>query len=218
MIKIFFALLTIFITACSFKTVPNQWQIKSTTAFNSYSQNFLKANDILANNDLKRAIRHAKQSADLTQLGKIYLGKCALNISAGIKDECSEFNNISSLIHDKTLDAYLSFITLTIKQEQIEQLPKRYKVFANLLIEKNFQKANKELFKIKEVSSSLLCASLIKENLESTSRKKILKLSSFYGYKKIVLFWLHESKKYAKDKKEREKIEAKISVLTVPIL
>ena len=215
MIKILFALLTIFfIDACSFKTAPNEWQIKSTNAFNSYSQNFLKANNLLAKNDLKRAIEHAKQSADLTQLGKIYLGKCALNISAGIKDECSEFKNISSLLHDKMLEAYYSFITLSIKPEQIEQLPKRYRTFANFLIEKKFIEANKELFEIEEISSSLLCASLIKEHLEPTSRKKILKLSSFYGYKKVVLFWLNESKKYEKDKREKQKIETKISILS----
>ena len=215
MIKIFFALLSIlYINACSFKAVPNEWQIKSTTAFNSYSQNFLKANDVLANNDLTRAIKHAKQSANLSQLGKIYLGECALNISAGAKNECNEFKKLSTLLNDKTLNAYYSFITLTIKPEQIDQLPKRYRTFASFLIQKNFQKANQELFEIEEISSSLLCASLIKEHLESTSRKKILKLSSFYGYKKIVLFWLNESKKYEKDKSERQKIEAKISILS----
>ena len=215
MIKIFFALLIIFyLNACSFKTAPNEWQIKSTTAFNSYSQNYLKANDVLAKNDLKRAIKHAKQSADLSQLGKIYLGECAFKISAGAKNECTKFKKISALIHDKTLNAYYSFITLTIKPEQIDELPQRYRTFASFLIQKNFQKANSELFEIEGVTSSLLCAALMKEHLKATSRKKILKLSSFYGYKRVVLFWLHESKKYVKDKHELEKIEAKISILS----
>jgi len=216
MMKIVFSLLTLlFINACSFKTAPNEWQIKSTKAFNTYSQNFLKANNLLAKNDLKRAIKHAKQSADLTQLAKIYLGECALNISAGAKTECHTFQEISSLLHDKTLDAYYSLITLTIQAEQIEQLPKRYRKFANFLIQKNFQKANKEIFKIEEVSSSLLCAALIKEHLDTTSREKLLNLSSFYGYKKIVLFWLNESKKQEKESSERQKIEKKISILTI---
>lgn len=214
MIKIFTALLSmLYISACSFKTPADEWQIKSTTAFNSYSQNFLTANDILANHDLKRAIKHAKQSANLSQLGKIYLGECALNISTGAQHKCKAFKKISSLINDKKLDAYYNFITLSIKPAQVAQLPKRYKTFANFLIQKNFKKANKELFEIKKASSSLLCASLIKEHLESATRKKILKLSSFYGYKKIVLFWLNESKKYEKDKIEIQKIEAKISIL-----
>ena len=215
MIKIFLALLSIlYISACSFKTPPDEWQRKSTTAFNSYSQNFLKANNILADNDLKKAIKHAKQSANLLQLGKIYLGECALNISAGASHECNSFREISSLTNDKTLDAYYSFITLTIKEKQINQLPKRYREFATFLIQKNFKKANREIFEIKEVSSSLLCASLIKEHLTSDSRKKILKLSSFYGYKKIVLFWLNELKKHEKDKSELQKIETKISILS----
>ena len=82
-------------SACSFKSPPNQWQFKSTAAFDSYTKNFLSSNDALAKNDLSRAIKHAKQSADLKMLARVYLGECALNISVGIDDNCKDYLNIS---------------------------------------------------------------------------------------------------------------------------
>jgi hypothetical protein len=73
---------------CSFKTPQNKWQFKSVNAFSAYTKNFLSAKDTLAKDDLKRAVNHAKQSANLSQLARIYLGECALNISVGLKDNC----------------------------------------------------------------------------------------------------------------------------------
>ncbi|MFT7005397.1 MAG: hypothetical protein ACJAWW_002772, partial [Sulfurimonas sp.] len=102
----------VFFSACSFKSPANQWQYQSSSAFDSYTKNFLSCNNSLAKNDLSRAIKHSKQSADLTMLCKIYLGKCALNISVGLNDSCKEYKNISELVNNKSLDAYYDFITL----------------------------------------------------------------------------------------------------------
>jgi len=213
MIKISLLLFSLLLTGCSFKTPANEWQYKSSNAFNTYTKDFLKNNQTLANNDLTRAVKHAKTSADLTQLAKIYVGECALNISVGIEDNCEKYTNISDLVDDQSVEAYYNLLRLSIQKEQIQYLPKNYHSFAYHLLKKDFKAANQEIFKIPKATSSLLCASLIKENLNATSRAKIINSASYHGYKKVVLFWLNESLKYTENQEEIQKIEKKISIL-----
>lgn len=214
MIKI--AILTISLilfSACSFKTPPNQWQYKSTSAFDSYTKNFLSANDALARNDLNRAKKHAKSSADLTMLSRIYLGKCALNISVGIEDECIEYKKIADVVNNKALDAYYNFITLNLDASKIEHLDASYKDFALYLAKKDFKNADAQISKISKPTSKLLSASLMKEQLSSKTIQEMIKISSFHGYKKSVLFWLNEAKVKTTDENERANLSKKISIL-----
>ncbi|MEA3228375.1 MAG: hypothetical protein U9P38_04800 [Campylobacterota bacterium] len=200
-------------SACSFKSPPNQWQYKSSAAFGSYTKNFLGANDALASNDLRRAIKHAKQSADLTMLSRIYLGECALNISVGLEDKCEDYKNIKDIVNDKTLDAYYNFITLKLDESQLMHLDILYKDFALHLYKKEFDKANAEVLKISKPTSKLLAASLMRKNLSSYTREEIIKVASFHGYKKSVLFWLNEAKKNTTDENKRKNLSKKISIL-----
>ncbi len=213
MIKLSFIFIILIFTSCSFKAPQNEWQHKSSNAFSSYTKNFLSNNDALAKNDLNRAIKHAKQSADLTQLARVYLGKCALNISVGIEDSCQNYLDISELIDDKKLQAYYSFITHSIENKQIRFLPKNYQEYALNINKLNFKEANKNILEMQRVTSTLLCGVLIKDNLAIKSRDKITKLASFYGYKKAVLFWLNEQKKFTDDEEEIKYIDRKIFVL-----
>jgi len=213
MIKIAFLSLSLLLfSACSFKSPPNQWQYKSTTAFDSYTKNFLSANDSLARNDLSRAIKHAKQSADLKMLARIYLGECALNISVGIDDSCQNYLNITDVVNDNSLKAYYSFITLK-PESSVENLNSQYKDFALLIKKNDFSKANSEILKIQKHTSKLLAAALVKDKLTQSSRYEMIKTASFYGYKKSVLFWLNEAKINSTDKNERKKLSKKIYIL-----
>lgn len=213
MIKI--ALLTLLLLhGCSLKSPQNDWQRKSSNAFSSYTNNFLNGDDALASNDLSRAMKHAKQSADLTQLAKIYLGECALNISAGIKDTCNKYENISDLVTDKELDAYYSLLTHSLQKEHIKLLPTHYQNFASAYTKQDFQALNKEILNMKKLSSSFLCASLSKEKLDAKTREHIIKSASFNGHKKIVLFWLKQVKKTTNNLKKQKDIDRKISILT----
>lgn len=209
---IILSLSLLFLSACSFKSPPNQWQYKSTTAFDSYTKNFLSSNDSLAKNDLSRAIEHAKQSADLTMLARVYLGKCALNISVGIIDSCKEYENIFTLVDDKSLYAYYNFITLK-PNASLADLDVKYKDFALHLSNKDFTNANDELMKISKQTSKLLCASLMKEKLSNTTRNEMIKTASFYGYKRSVLFWLNELKANTTDEERVKNISKKIFIL-----
>jgi hypothetical protein len=199
---------------CSFQPDPNLWQKRSTTAFNNYQKDFLENNMLLAKSDLNRAVDNAKMSANLTQLAKIYLGECALNISVGESNECKKYQNVESLVNRKELNAYYHLLRGSLGVDDIENLPKSYQRFATALLEKNYVKANREVFVFKRATSSLLSAQLLGDKLESKSRVKVLELASYYGYKKSVLFWLKESKKYVKSENELENICKKISILT----
>ena len=214
--KIVLILFSIIITGCSLKTPANEWQYKSSNAFSSYTKNFLMANDVLARNDLSRAIKHAKKSADLTQLAKIYLGECALNISVGIEDDCKKYINISSLVNNDSLNTYYNFINLSIKKEQVKDLPKNYQSYTYNLLKRDYKSANQDIMSISKTTSSFLCASLIKEDIELTTREKIISLASYNGYKRVILFWLNESLKNNQNQKNIKNIRKKISILTKP--
>ena len=206
--------LLVLLSACSFKSAPNIWQKKSTTAFNSYQKDFLSQRELLAKSDIRRAVEHAKMSANLTQLAKVYLGECALNISVGLNAGCKEYKEVESFVDSRELNAYYHFITASYTQEHIEFLPKRYRAFATYLLEGRIIEANREVFMFERAISSLLSAKLLDNKLTTKSRKKVLDLVSLHGYKKAAIFWLKELKKYTKDEVELENISKRISILT----
>jgi hypothetical protein len=165
---LFITLFIILSTGCSLKTPKNEWQYKSANAFSSYTKNFLSDNDVLANNDLKRAMKHAKQSANLTQLAKVYLGECALHISVGEDTSCQKYKNISEFLDNKELDAYYEFITLIFQRNTIDNLAEHYKKFATHLKNTEYSKANKDIFTMSKASSTFLAGALIKNHLDET--------------------------------------------------
>jgi hypothetical protein len=198
---------------CSFKTAANHSQIKTTNAFSSYTNNFLSANNLMAKNDLRRAVKYAKTDANLNSLARIYLGECALNISVGLNNNCNKYKNIKELVDDKSLYAYYNLITLNLKQKQLNSLPEKYKKFATYLLLKKFDKAYNEAININSATSQMLLSSLIKKHLNKTQIKEIIKIASYNGYKKSVLFWLNELRNITKNKKIKKNISKRISIL-----
>jgi len=177
---------------CSFKTEPNLWEYKSAQSFESYKQNFLKGNDLLAKHDLTQAIKHAKSSADLSQLASIYLGKCALNKSAGIQDTCKEFQDIQELVACPKLQNYYRFLKKDFTHLKIKYLPSRYQEFAAALKNNDAKKANAKLQQVEDPVSMMLALALLGENATKESVETTLQKASYYGYKKGVLHLLKE--------------------------
>lgn len=208
MIFIFF-----FFQGCSFKSPANQWEYNSASAFNSYKKNFLTNNEDIAYDDLQRAIKYAKQSANLEQLSRIYLGKCSLNISVGIKDTCEEYNEIKELVASKELESYYMMLQNILEEKQISNLPKQYQEFSTYKNLKKYNKAFEEIKDMKQASSKFVSASLIKEKLNKSQVNYLVDKASFYGFKKNVLFWLEYLYKIETTKKEKEKIEKKLKIL-----
>ncbi|KIM07091.1 MAG: hypothetical protein KU38_11240 [Sulfurovum sp. FS08-3] len=186
MIRLIFSVATLLLfVSCGAKNPPYEWRMDSASAFASYTQSFLK-DEIIAQEELERAIQSAKSSADLESLGSIYLGKCALNKAVGINDGCYEYQKIAHLINTPSLDAY--YRLLTHQPTPIEALPPHYQAFAKA---KTFE----NLKAISKPTSQLIAASLIKERLTFAQKEEMVQLASQYGYKKAVIFWLQESLK-----------------------
>jgi hypothetical protein len=210
---VFLTSLFLFISGCSFQTPPNNWQYKSSNAFESYTKNFLQDHTIMAKNDLSRAQEHARMSADLTMLARIYLGKCALNIAVGVEDHCQEYLELQALVQDNSLQAYYALLQKNTNAEHITQLPKQYQDFANALYAQKYTKAFDAIVSLEPISSQLIAASLIKSQLTDLQREKMIDIASFYGYKKAVLFWLQEAKNSATNLQKVQEIETKITIL-----
>lgn len=209
-LSLFFILL---FQGCSFKTPKNQWEYNSTSAFNSYTKNFFIDNEEIANDDLQRAIKYAKQSADLEQLSKIYLGSCALNIAVGENDECIEYKQIEELVPLLELKSYYLMLQNKLEDEQLKNLPKQYQAFSKHKSLGNYDSSFKTIENMEQVSSQFIAASLIKEKLDKSQIKFLVDKASFYGYKKIVLFWLNKLYEVEENLEEKEKILKKIEVL-----
>jgi hypothetical protein len=210
-ILLFVAILLL--TSCSFSKPKNEWRYNSADNFKQYTKYFLSANENLAQNNYARATQNAKKSADLTTLARVYLGKCALNISVGLEDSCQEYKNISEFINSKELDAYYALLTNSLQKEQISSLPSQYQGFARNILDKKYMEASSEVFEMKSTTATLLSASIIRAHLSTLQREEMIKLASFYGYKKAVLFWLRESKKDASEE-DKNRIDKKIKILT----
>ena len=179
------------LSACSYSKPKNAWQHQSANNFSEYTKHFLGDKKALAKSDLSRAVSNAKKSANLNTLARVYLGECALNISIGIEDKCSKYENIEGLVQDKELQEYYFYITGSLKKDECSL---------------------EDLFELENVKSQLLCASLIKNKLSKSDMKMLIETSSFHGYKSAVLFWLEQSKKYASDT-ELKKINKTIKIL-----
>lgn len=210
---VFLTSLVLFFAACSFQSPPNNWQYKSSNAFESYNKNFLQGHTIMAKNDLARAQEHARMSADLSMLARIYLGKCALNKAVGREDSCQEYLELSPLLDSNSLDAYYNFLHNKSNAEDREKLPKQYQEFAKYLALKEYAKAFDAIVSMQSISSQLIAASLVREHLSENQKEKIVQIASFYGYKQGVLFWLEEIKASSDDLEKIKLLEHKISIL-----
>ena len=213
MIRSLFLALFLLFAGCSFKSEPNLWEYKSAQAFESYKQNFLRGNDLLAKHDLAQAIKHAKSSADLSQLASVYLGKCALNKAVGIADACTEFQKVQELVSCPKLQNYYRFLQKDLTRLNTHYLPSRYKNFADALKENDMQKANDTLQKMGHPASMMLALSLLGDNAAKESIEAALKQASFYGYKKGVLHLLQELEKREDDPKKKSVLKKKIEIL-----
>lgn len=205
--------LALLLSACSTKTAPNKWQYESASSFDSYKTNFLSSKDALAKSDLNRALEHAKVSSDVKSLATIYLGECALNISVGQTSKCPKYEAIKDIVDDITLDAYFSLLISKLTSAQIQLLPKIYQNFVWHVESLEFKSANEDILNMEVVTSQLLAGALIKENLNNTTREKLLERASFYGYKKVVLFWLNELLQNTEEEKRKKEIAKKLLLL-----
>ena len=211
---VLFSLGIIFLfSACSFKVAPNKWEYDSAIAYDSYTKNFLRQKDATAKNDLQRAIAHAKSGSDFKMLATIYLGECALMVSVGEETKCEKYLELKDIIKDPTLEAYYNFISNTLPKEQITLLPNIYQNYVWHIRYNEYTKAMNDIATMTKSTSKFLAAALMRDNLDNKTRARMIELASYHGYKKVSIFWLEESKRHTKNKKELELLNKKINIL-----
>lgn len=208
-----FSCVLFILVGCSFKAIPNQWEYDSAKAYNSYMKNFLSNKETLAKSDLEKAINYAKQSANLNQLAKIYLGKCALNISIGINLNCQDYQDIKRLINNKNLDVYFSMLQKKLKKEDLKFLPKQYEKFYQYYFDGKIVKSFDYIFDIENITSLFVVSSLHKDKLSKNQINKIIDKASYYGYKRVVLYWLNNLYEKEENKIKKDLILEKINIL-----
>ncbi|WP_345980157.1 hypothetical protein [Sulfurimonas sp. HSL3-2] len=201
------------LSACSFTTPKNDWQINSINAYESYKKYYLKGEDNLANTDMKRAVKYAKQSADLNTLARIYLSECALHVSVLEDDDCKKYKELDDLVTSDELRSYSLFLQNKITKDDIKNLPSRYQDFSEYVQKKEYINAQKELEKMDDIVSKMVAASLIREYLDPKSIKNIIDEASFYGYKKAVINWMKFYETKVTDSTERDLINKKLKIL-----
>lgn len=191
---LFFILFFAF-TGCSFKTPENQWQYSSTNAYNSYVKNFLSDNILIAKGNMQSAVKYAKQSANLKQLSKIYLGECALNISVGNFIVCEKFDLVKELENSKELDSYNLMLQKKLTKTDLIYLPEIYKNYYKYFYKEEYEKAFNFIYSQDKVTSLFILSSLNKEKLTKKQIKLLIEKASYFGYKKLVLYWLKHLEK-----------------------
>ena len=211
--KTILIILMLLLSACSMKPKPNDWAYKSTNAFDSYKELFLKDETKLAKLELKSSIRYAKQGADFENLLSIYLAKCSLNVAVSIDDRCEDNIKLQDLSDNKKLKNYYFFIRKKTAMLNPAYLDEKYSLFAKALKNNDFLQANKEIKDIKDPVSKLLCISLLKDKADTQNIKQTIKELSFYGYKKGIVYLLELLKSKTKDKKESRILQKKIKYL-----
>lgn len=189
-------LLGVILSGCGSKTPVNGWQIESTSSFESYTQSFLEGDSTMGQNYLQSAIKSAKQSANTTQLSRIYLAACALERSVGSSKYCQNYRRLASMEHNPQHEAYYRLLTGGLHPKDIAHLPPDYRTFANYSLQGDTTKAFEAIMGMKKPTSKLIAASLLKSQLTHPQRAYLLTLSSQHGYKTTVLYWLKEIAKY----------------------
>lgn len=198
---------------CGFKQAQDQWRYDSAGAFKNYVNYFLVDNMVLANSYLNSSIKFAKQSAHLNQLATIYLGVCALNKSVGIDDSCKKYLELSEISSSKSLESYYLMLKKQITKEQLIFLPKHYQGFAKDLIRKDYSLAFENIMTMEQISSQFIAASLIRDKLNKKQIRYLVDKASFYGYKKLVLYWLNYLYLKEDDIKQQQNIKKKLDIL-----
>lgn len=207
-------LVIIFIfTACTHKVVPNQWEYKSSDAFRSYTEHFLEDKNSLAQSDLNRAIKLAKQSAELNHLAKIYLGECGINRSVGLDNGCDKYHNLRDLVDSKELDVYYKMLYNKLEAVDITLLPIKYQEVMTLSYEKNDDILFDAICSMDDIVSEFIIASILKKRWNKEQIKHFIQKASFYGYKKLVIYWLNNLEKIEEENKNKDFIKRKIKIL-----
>lgn len=202
-------------SGCSFKSDQKDlWKKNVSNSFDSYVTYYLQGDFRLASIELNRAVSCAKNSVDLSPLSKIYLGKCALDISVLRDVECQEYDSIKDMLEiDNDCDNYHYMLQKNFNKVNLKKLPLQYNNFVKAMKNKDYNNAFNAIRKMQKTSSKLVAAALMKEFLGKNEINYIINEASISGYKRAVISWLKFLKEKSSDV-EQQKVQKMLDILT----
>ena len=205
--------LLLILSGCSSKTPPNMWQYKTHNSYQSFENYYLEYKLDLAAISLKRAREYASQSADLNTLAQIEISACALKVALLEPYSCQRYDNLENLADSKTLSAYNDFLQNKLSEEEVGNLPKQYRVFAKARLHNDKTQMFQEIPKITPLTSKMIAASLVQDDLPEALRREILDEISFHGYTYATITWLTFEIEHTNDVSKKKKLQKKLALI-----
>ncbi len=189
------------------------WQYKTHNSYKSFEKYFLEYKLDLAAIELTRAREYASQSADLSTLAQVELSACALRMALLEPYTCPRFDTLESLANSDTLTIYKHFLQNTLSEKELSLLPKQYRAFAQARLADDRAQMQTEVSKITPVTSKMIAASLIQDELTLQTRKEILNEISFHGYTYGTIAWLTFEIEHTKDEAHKRQLQQKLEII-----
>ena len=205
--------LLLLLVGCSSERPPNMWQYKAHNSYQSFERYYLEYKLDLAAIELDRAREYASQSADLSTLAQIELSVCALKVALLEPYTCPRFEHLERLVDAPALSAYNDFLQNTLSEKELDELPEHYRGFAQARLEDNRKQMLEEIANIEPLTSKMITASLIQEDLPPKLRQKILQEISFHGYTYAAIVWLTFEIDHTEDEHRKKKLQQKLKVI-----
>jgi len=200
--------------ACSTAQPQNKWEYDAVQMAQAYQEAFLQGNHLRAQIELKHARAKATQSSNLKTLIDIELIHCAMQVCLFKQQVCQKASELLNIQNNKNQWAYLNLLNAQLNLGDIHLLPSQYHRFALAFIKKDKEGINTSLAHMKPLSSRLIASSLAKEMLNKDNIKRLIDELAFRGYKKPLILWLNLLMQEEHDKKEKQRLQAKIEILT----
>ena len=189
------------------------WQYKTHNSYKSFEKYFLKYKLDLAAIELKRAREYASQSADLSTLAQIELSACALKVALLEPYTCERFDTLEVLANSEKLSAYKHFLQNRLSEEEVSDLPKQYRAFAQARLDEANGQMQVEVSKIAPLTSKMISASLMQDRLTLKTREEILNEISFHGYTYGTIAWLTFEIEHTEDAAQRRQLMQKLEII-----
>jgi len=189
------------------------WQYKAHNSYQSFERYYLEYKIDLAAIELDRAREYASQSADLSTLAQIELSVCALKVALLEPYSCPRFDHLEALVNVPALSAYNDFLQNTLSENEIDDLPEQYRDFAQARLKGKKREMLKEIESIEPLTSKMITASLIQEQLPPALRQEILQEISFHGYTYAAISWLTFEIDHTDDENKKKQLQQKLKII-----
>lgn len=199
---------------CTAKRPDDAWRYNTATAYKYAEQYFLEGKDSLAVSEFREAEKHAKQSADVIPLARLYLSICALNKAVLLDNGCASYLEVAPYADEPELYSYHALLTGTLENDQLRYLPERYRAFAGALLKQESASIRRLIGQMQPLSSKMIAASLAREHIDDAIMESIIQEASHFGYKRALIAWMTLLASTTADRERAEQLLNRLQIMT----